>query len=58
MAAVGSHREIGDLLPRLSCDRCKRKPTSLTATCTWPMRFGRDAVQVDLTEYLAHAEAA
>jgi hypothetical protein len=47
--AVGLCRELGDILPRLSCDTCRSKPVGMRFVNTWIKRFDREPSSEDLT---------
>jgi hypothetical protein len=42
-------QELGDLLPRLSCDVCRSKPVRLRAMNVWVRKFDRETVTEDLS---------
>jgi hypothetical protein len=48
-AAVDRCHEIGDIIPRLSCDVCRSKPVTIRAVNSWVVKFDREAATVDLT---------
>lgn len=58
IAAVGPHREIGEVFPRLTCGSCKRKLSGLIAISDLAVQFGREPLTVDVTEFLEAANAA
>jgi hypothetical protein len=33
LAKVGRCRDVGDVFPRLSCDKCRQKPVRLVGVC-------------------------
>jgi hypothetical protein len=47
--AVDRCREIGTIIPRLSCDVCKSKPVTIRAVNSWVVKFDREAATEDLT---------
>jgi hypothetical protein len=56
-AAVDRCREIGTIMPRLSCDMCRSRPIRLRAVNSWMMKFDRETATEDLTFLLAKPEA-
>jgi hypothetical protein len=48
-AVVDKFREIGTIIPRLSCDVCKSRPVRLRAVNSWVKRFGRETAAKDLS---------
>jgi hypothetical protein len=48
-AAVERCKEIGEIIPRLSCDVCKSKPVRLRAVNSWVKQFDRETVTEDLS---------
>src|ERR1700730_16134413 len=42
-AAVDRCREIGDIMPRLTCDVCRSKPVTIRAVNSWVVKFDREA---------------
>lgn len=56
---VHRSRTIGEVLPRLTCDVCRSRPTVITAECTWIRKFRRNtAEEIDLTQFLQRESAA
>jgi hypothetical protein len=55
--AVPAWREIGDIIPRLSCDACRSKPVRMRAVNSWVRKFDREATAEDLTFLLERTEA-
>jgi hypothetical protein len=56
-AVVDRCRPIGTILPRLSCDACKSKPTRLLGVNTWVAKFDREPATEDLSFLLPKPEA-
>jgi hypothetical protein len=48
-AVVDKFREIGTIIPRLSCDVCKSRPVRLRAVNSWVKQFDRETATVDLS---------
>ena len=48
-AVVERCREIGSIIPRLSCDMCKSKPVALRAVNSWVAKFDRETATEDLS---------
>lgn len=46
---------LGTVLPKLVCDRCRKKPTGIEATCQWARRWNPTAVswRLDLSPFLS-----
>jgi hypothetical protein len=55
--AVDRCREIGTIIPRLSCDQCAAKPVRLRAVNSWVRQFDRETSTVDLTFLLSSTTA-
>jgi hypothetical protein len=51
--AVDRCREIGTIIPRLSCDQCTAKPATLRAVNSWVRQFDRETSTEDLTFLLS-----
>jgi hypothetical protein len=56
-AAVDRCREIGTIIPRLSCDVCRSRPIRLRAVNSWVVKFERETAAEDLTFLLKKKEA-
>lgn len=41
--------ELGAVLSRLVCDRCRVRPPRITAACAWALRYGAGVGDIDLT---------
>jgi hypothetical protein len=54
--AVDRCREIGTIIPRLSCDVCRSRPIRLRAVNSWILKFDRETMTEDLTFLLDKAE--
>jgi hypothetical protein len=48
-AVVDKFREIGTIIPRLSCDVCKSRPVRLRAVNSWVKQFDRETAVEDLS---------
>jgi hypothetical protein len=48
-AMVDKFREIGTIIPRLSCDVCKSRPVRLRAVNSWARKFDREPASEDLS---------
>jgi hypothetical protein len=55
--AVDRCREIGTIIPRLSCDQCTAKPVRLRAVNSWVRHFDRETSTEDLTFLLSSPTA-